>query len=452
MIRRGEIYHAPAGTMNCAPTFFNAFKFWLKLGFISFGGPAGQIAIMHKELVEEKKWLSEKRFLHALNYCMVLPGPEAQQLATYIGWLMHKTWGGIVAGVLFVLPSLFILILLSWIYIACSDVPAVTGLFYGIKPAVAAIVAQAVHRIGSRSLKNNWHWSIAAASFIAIFALHLPFPLIILVAALIGYVGGKIAPEKFQSSAHADNGKSYGAAIIDDHTPTPEHARFHRLKLFRVLAAGGLLWLLPMALLIACYGWQHTYAQLAWFFTQAALLTFGGAYAVLPYVYQGAVENYQWLNGSQMIDGLALGETTPGPLIMVVAFVGFLAAYLQELMGSENLFLAGALGAVIVAWFTFLPSFIFIFSGAPFIETTHNNLKFTAALTAITAAVVGVILNLALFFAYHVLWPSGFEATFDVISAAIALIAVLALFRYKRGVMETLALCAMIGLVIKLIL
>jgi len=429
--------------------FRDAFKFWLKLGFISFGGPAGQIAIMHRELVEEKKWISEKRFLHALNYCMVLPGPEAQQLATYIGWLMHKTWGGIIAGVLFFLPSLFILITLSWIYIAFGDAPIVAGLFYGIKPAITAIVLQAVHRIGSRSLKNNWLWTIAAASFIAIFVLQLPFPLIVIGAALIGIIGGRIAPDKFKGGGHGGAEKSWGEAIIDDHTPTPAHAIFSKHKLLRILIIGLSLWLIPVALLITCYGWQHTYTQLSWFFTKAALLTFGGAYAVLPYVYQGAVENFQWLDGTQMIDGLALGETTPGPLIMVVAFVGFIAAYLQQLMGPEHLFLAGALGAMIVTWFTFLPSFIFIFAGAPFIETTHNDLKFTAPLSAITAAVVGVILNLALFFAYHVLWPTGFEGSFDGISAVIAVIAATALFYFKRGVMETLALCAMIGLLIQ---
>lgn len=437
--------------MNPSVPFWDAFKFWLKLGFISFGGPAGQIAIMHRELVEEKKWISEKRYLHALNYCMVLPGPEAQQLATYIGWLMHRTWGGIVAGVLFVLPSLLILIALSWIYIAYGHVPAIAAIFYGIKPAVAAIVVQALHRIGSRSLKNNWHWSIAAAAFVAIFFLHLPFPLIVVLAAMVGYVGGRIAPEKFRSAGHGGGEKSYGTAIIDDHTPTPAHALFSPAKLIRVVLCGLLLWFVPVILLITAYGIEHTYAQMSLFFTKAALLTFGGAYAVLPYVYQGAVDHYQWLSGTQMIDGLALGETTPGPLIMVVAFVGFVAAYLQQLMGPDQLFLAGALGACIVTWFTFLPSFIFIFAGAPFIETTHNDLKFTAPLTAITAAVVGVILNLALFFAYHVLWPQGFSGVFEWKSALIALAAVAALFYFKRGVIETIAGCALLGLLMSLL-
>lgn len=311
-------------------SFGEAFLFWLKLGFISFGGPAGQIAIMHQELVERRRWISERRFLHALNYCMVLPGPEAQQLATYIGWMMHKTRGGIVAGVLFVLPSLLVLIGLSWIYVAFGDMPLVSGLFYGIKPAVTAIVAQAAHRIGSRALKNNTLWAIAAASFIAIFALDVPFPIIVAGAACIGYVGGKLSPQSFKTGgAQHETDKSYGPAFIDDHTPTPDHALFSWIRLLKVLIIGLLLWLMPMALMTAHYGWDHTLTQMGWFFTKAALLTFGGAYAVLPYVYQGAVEHFGWLNATQMIDGLALGETTPGPLIMVVAFVGFVGGYIK---------------------------------------------------------------------------------------------------------------------------
>ena len=376
-----------------------AFRFWLKLGFISFGGPAGQISIMHQELVENRRWISEQRFLHALNYCMVLPGPEAQQLATYIGWLMHKTWGGIMAGTLFVLPSLFILIALSWVYIAYGDISWVAGLFYGIKPAVTAIVVQAAHRIGSRALKNSWLWAIAAAAFAAIFALNAPFPLIVLIAAVIGYFGGRFAPEKFKTGgSHGVGKKSFGAALIDDTTPTPEHTLFRWPRLVRIALAGVLLWIIPMASLWAMYGWDHTLTQMAWFFTKAALLTFGGAYAVLPYVYQGSVSYYGWLQPSQMIDGLALGETTPGPLIMVVAFVGFVGGYVKAVFGPDSLFLAGAVAASLVTWFTFLPSFLFIFAGAPLIETTHNDVKFTAPLTAITAAVVGVILNLAIFF------------------------------------------------------
>lgn len=383
-------------------SFRQALWFWLKLGFISFGGPAGQIAIMHTELVERRRWISERRFLHALNYCMLLPGPEAQQLATYIGWLLHRTWGGVVAGGLFVLPSLFILIGLSWVYVAWGDVPVIAGLFYGIKPAVTAIVLHAAHRIGSRALKNPVLWSIAAAAFVAIFAMKLPFPLIVAIAALIGFVGGRYRPEYFHvGSRHGSSSQAYGPAVIDDDTPTPEHARFRWGRLMWIVAAGAVLWAAPMAVLTAIYGWQGAYTQMGWFFTKAAYLTFGGAYAVLPYLYQGAVDHYAWLSAIQMIDGLALGETTPGPLIMVVAFVGFLGGYGHGLLGPDLLFLAGALGAAIVTWFTFLPSFLFILAGGPLVEATKEDLKFTAPLTAITAAVVGVILNLAVFFGYH---------------------------------------------------
>ncbi|RXZ44294.1 chromate efflux transporter [Crenobacter cavernae] len=430
--------------------FAEALRFWLKLGFVSFGGPAGQIAIMHQELVERRRWISERRFLHALNYCMVLPGPEAQQLATYIGWLMHRSLGGIVAGVLFVLPSLFVLIGLSWVYIAFGDVPLVAGLFYGIKPAVTAIVVQAAHRIGSRALKNGALWAIAAASFVAIFALNVPFPAIVAAAALVGYIGGRVAPDKFKAGGgHGKAAPSFGPALIDDDTPTPEHARFRWTRLVRVAVVGGLLWLIPMALLAGFFGWQHTLTQMGWFFTKAALLTFGGAYAVLPYVYQGAVGHYGWLTPTQMIDGLALGETTPGPLIMVVAFVGFVGGYAKALFGPELTFVAGALAATLVTWFTFLPSFVFILAGGPLVESTHDDIKFTAPLTAITAAVVGVILNLALFFGYHVLWPQGFAGRFDGISALIALAAAVALLRYKRKVIEVIAASALLGLLVK---
>ena len=431
-------------------SFRQAFAFWFKLGFISFGGPAGQIALMHQELVVNRRWISERRFLHALNYCMLLPGPEAQQLATYIGWLMHRTWGGIVAGALFVLPSLLILIALSWVYIAFGNLPLVAGLFYGVKPAVTAIVLQAAHRIGSRTLKNNVLWGIAAASFVAIFALNAPFPAIVAGAAIIGYFGGRIAPNQFKAGGgHGKADKSFGPALIDDDTPTPEHARFRWGKLVKMAVVGGLLWAVPMGLLNAIYGWHHTLTQMGWFFTKAALLTFGGAYAVLPYVYQGAVGHYGWLTPTQMIDGLALGETTPGPLIMVVAFVGFVGGYVKVLFGPDSLFLAGAVAATLVTWFTFLPSFLFILAGGPLIESTHGDLKFTGPLTAITAAVVGVILNLALFFLYHVLWPQGFAGTFDGISAVIALAAAVALFRFKRNVIEVIAACAAVGLILK---
>jgi chromate transporter len=439
----------PAETTAAAPgpTRRDALAFWLRLGFISFGGPAGQIAIMHEELVERRRWISENRFLHALNYCMVLPGPEAQQLATYIGWLMHRTWGGIVAGGLFVLPSLFILIALSWIYMAYGQAPVIAGVFYGIKPAVTALVVHAAWRVGSRTLKNAWLWAIAVGAFVAIFALGLPFPLIVLVAGLIGWVGGRVAPGRFGGGGgHGATTKGFGPALIDDHTPTPPHAVFTASRFRCVLAIGLGLWLLAIGALWALVGWQGVLTQMGWFFTKAALLTFGGAYAVLPYVYQGAVEHHQWLTAPQMIDGLALGETTPGPLIMVVAFVGFVGGWTKAIFGAESLFLAGAVAATVVTFFTFLPSFFFILLGAPFIESTHGNLQFTAPLTGITAAVVGVIANLAVFFAIHVLWPQGLSGRFDWASAVIGLAAAVALFRFKAGVIPVIAASAVAGL------
>ncbi|HET6789824.1 MAG TPA: chromate efflux transporter [Aquabacterium sp.] len=431
------------------PSFREAFLFWLRLGFISFGGPAGQIAIMHQELVERRRWISEKRFLHALNYCMVLPGPEAQQLATYIGWLMHRSWGGIVAGALFVLPSLFILIGLSWIYMRFGQVPLVAGVFYGIKPAVTALVLHAAHRIGTRALKNGWMWGIAAAAFVAIFALQVPFPAIVVAAALIGHLGARWAPQVFAlGGGHGAAQAAYGPALIDDDTPTPPHALFSKAHLLRWLGIGLALWAGVMGLLMATHGVQGTLTQMGWFFTKAALLTFGGAYAVLPYVYQGAVEHHQWLSGAQMIDGLALGETTPGPLIMVVAFVGFVGGWLQQVMGADAPLLGGAVAASVVTFFTFLPSFVFILAGGPVVESTHGKLGFTAPLSAITAAVVGVILNLALFFGYHVLWPRGFAGPFDPVSALITVGAIVALFRFKVGVMGLLLVCAALGAVL----
>jgi chromate transporter len=429
----------------------DAFSFWLKLGFISFGGPAGQIAIMHEELVERRRWISENRFLHALNYCMVLPGPEAQQLATYIGWLMHRTWGGIVAGGLFVLPSLFILIALSWVYMAYGNVPVIAGLFYGIKPAVTALVVHAAYRVGSRALKNAWLWAIAAGAFVAIFALSLPFPLIVLIAGLVGYFGGRYAPDKFKSGGgHGAAREDFGPALIGDHTPTPAHALFSWARFRTVLVVCLALWAAAIGAIAAANGWDGVLTQMGWFFTKAALLTFGGAYAVLPYVYQGAVDHHHWLTGPQMIDGLALGETTPGPLIMVVAFVGFVGGWTKAIFGSESLFLAGAAAAAVVTFFTFLPSFFFILLGAPFIESTHGNLKFTAPLTGITAAVVGVIVNLALFFGYHVLWPQGLGAHFDWPSAVIGLGAAIALFRFKLGVIPVVFGSGIAGLAWKL--
>ncbi len=434
-------------------SFKEALRFWFKLGFVSFGGPAGQIAIMHRELVETHRWISEKRFLHALNYCMVLPGPEAQQLATYIGWLMHGTKGGIAAGALFVLPSLFILIALSWIYLAFGNVPLVAGLLYGIKPAVTAIVLHAAWRIGVRTLKNSWLIAISVAAFTALFAFNVYFPIIILAAALLGAIGGTLAPNKFSiGGAHlaADNTSSIDAIIGDD-TPTPPHAQFRWSRFWLYVAVGMALWLTGMALLIAHSGWDGTLAQMGWFFTKAAMLTFGGAYAVLPYVYQGAVESYQWLTPQQMIDGLALGETTPGPLIMVVAFVGFVGGWTKQILGADYLFLAGVLAAGVVTFFTFLPSFLFILIGGPLIETTHGQLKFTAPLTAITAAVVGVIVNLAVFFAWHVWWPNSTRLTplsggFEWFAAVLTVAAAIALFRFKIGVMTVIAGCGLAGI------
>jgi chromate transporter len=446
----------PQPPQNDAPAaidFGEALRFWLKLGFISFGGPAGQIAILHSELVERRRWISEKRFLHALNYCMLLPGPEAQQLATYIGWLMHRTLGGIVAGALFVLPSLFILMALSWIYLRFGDVPLVAGLFYGLKPAVTALVLHAAHHIGTRALKNGWMGGIATAAFVAIFAFDTPFPAIVATAALIGWLGSRWAPTVFApGGGHGSSPPSHGPAVIDDDTPTPAHARFSRRHLVKVLAAGSALWLVAMAALVATQGLQGTLTQMGWFFTKAALLTFGGAYAVLPYVCQGAVETHQWLSGPQMIDGLALGETTPGPLIMVVAFVGFVGGWAKQVLGPEALVLGAALAATVVTFFTFLPSFVFILAGGPLVEATHGRLGFTAPLSAITAAVVGVILNLALFFAYHVFWPQGFGGRFELPAALIAAAAALALFRFNVGVLPLLAACAVIGLAVRMAL
>lgn len=434
-------------------SFFEALIYWLKLGFISFGGPAGQISMMHQELVEKRRWISEHRFLHALNYTMVLPGPEAQQLATYIGWLMHGVWGGIAAGVLFVLPSLFILIGLTWAYLAFGDVPAVEGILYGIKPAVTAIVVFAAYRIGSRALKNNVLRGMAVLAFIAIFALDIPFPYIVLAAGIIGYIGSHYAPGKFKAGGGHDSSKeSYGAAIIDDDTPAPEHTKFKWSRFIVFLLIGLSIGGAVMVSLILTYGWQGTLTQMSWFFTKAALVTFGGAYAVLPYVYQGGVEQYAWLSGTQMIDGLALGETTPGPLIMVVAFVGFVGGWTKELFGPDALLMAGAAGASIATLYTFLPSFLFILLGGPAVEATRGDMKFTAPLTGITAAVVGVILNLATFFAYHVLWPQGFDNNFEWVSAVIGATAFIALFKYKIGIVQVIGACAIVGLAYSLLI
>jgi chromate transporter len=435
-----------------------ALRFWGKLGFISFGGPAGQIAVLHQELVEKRRWISERRFMHALNYCMLLPGPEAQQLVTYIGWLMHGTWGGILAGTLFILPSLFILIALSWVYLTFGQVPWIAAIFFGIKPAVIAIVLYAAVRIGKRTLHNQPLRWIALASFLAIFALNLAFPLIVLLAAAIGIWGSKRYPDYFQIGAiHNTNSAKIatdaqdGPAIIDNDTPTPSHAQFSLKKSFLKTGVALSLWLVPMCALVYLFGWNTLYPNLAWFFTKAAFLTFGGAYAVLPYVYQGAVDQFHWLSAGQMIDGLALGETTPGPLIMVLAFVGYVAGYIQYLIGTSNPFWFGVIGAVIATWFTFLPSFFFVLVGGPLIESTHGNVSFTAPLTAISAAVVGVIVNLGLFFAYHVFFPNGLGGSISWMSIFICLLAGWGLFKYQKGIMTVLGACALAGFLLYLV-
>ena len=429
--------------MRQAIAFDEAFRFWLKLGFISFGGPAGQIAIMHRELVEQRRWISEGRFLHALNYCMLLPGPEAQQLATYIGWLMHRTWGGIVAGALFVLPSFVLLIVLSWVYVRFGNLPWVTGILHGIKPAVVAIVLHAAWRIGTRAVKNPWSWGIAVAAFVAIALLAVPFPLIILGAAAIGALAAKRLTAN-PTDQHRKGTAAAGGAVIDDDTPTPAHALHSSRRLALTIAAGLALWALPLALLAATAGWASTPARMGWFFTKAALLTFGGAYAVLPYVYQGAVSQFHWVTAAQMIDGLALGETTPGPLIMIVTFVGFVGGWNQA---DTNFTLWAAIaGASVATYFTFLPSFIFILAGGPVIESTHRTPRWKAPLTAITAAVVGVIVNLAIVFGEHVFLPAGTGQPADWISIALFVVAAVALFRFRIGVVPLIGAFGAIGL------
>jgi chromate transporter len=434
-----------------APSFDEALRFWLKLGFVSFGGPAGQIAIMHRELVERRRWISERRYLHALNYCMVLPGPEAQQLATYVGWLMHGVRGGLAAGGLFVLPSLFILIALSWVYMRYGDVPAIAAILHGVKPAVVAIVLAAAWRIGTRTLRHPLLWAIAAAAFVALFALALPFPLVILGAAIAGIAGGRLAPQVFGAAGHAAATTVHLPSVIDDDTPTPPHARPSRSRFALTLAAFLALWGAALGALVAHFGWSADFTQMGWFFTRAALVTFGGAYAVLPYVLQGAVDDHGWISAAQMIDGLALGETTPGPLIMVVAFVGYVGGWSKALLGGEALFWAGAAGACIATFFTFLPSFLFILAGAPFIESTRDDFKLMAPLTAITAAVVGVIANLTVYFAWRVFWPdaspgSPFAGRVDVAAMLIAAAAAWALVTRRLEVIPVIGLAAAAGL------
>ena len=435
----------PGGTSRPeVPSFRTALRFWTWLGFVSFGGPAGQIAVMHRELVDARRWISERRFLHALNFCMALPGPEAQQLATYLGWLMHRTWGGIVAGALFVLPSLVLLIALSWVYVAYGDIRWIAAMFDGVKPVVVAIVAHAAWRIGTRALRHPLHWALAAGAFAALYIFAVPFPAIVLAAAALGALGGRLAPQAFGAAAHGNaTSGPHALAAIDDDTPPPRHAAFTWPHAARVIGACLLLGVGAYALVAWLDGDGGTLRAMARFFTQAAFVTFGGAYAVLPYVHDAAVETHGWLTSLQMIDGLALGESTPGPLIMIVAFVGFVGAWTKAALGPNALVLAGVAGACTATFFTFLPSFLFILVGGPLVESTRGSLRWTAPLSGVTAAVVGVIANLALFFALHVLFPEG---SVNAQALLIALGAAAALFGGRVGVIPVILAGAATGI------
>lgn len=420
------------------PSFTEALRFWLKLGFVSFGGPTGQIAIMHTELVEKRRWISEERFLHALNYCMLLPGPEAQQLATYIGWFLHGTWGGVVAGALFVLPAALILWALSWLYMAGGSLSWIAAIFYGLQPAVVAIVAAAILRIGSKALKNLPMWLVAALAFVAIFFFKAPFVLIILAAALLGLAGARIWPDLLITVK--DPGASDGNSAVDGRRPSA----WRTLRLAGVCLV---LWLAPIVLVALARGWDDIFAQEGAFFSKAALITFGGAYAVLPYVAQQAVEHYRWLETSQMMAGLALAETTPGPLIMVLQFVGFVAAWQNP--GDLPPLLAGTLGAAITTWTTFLPSFLFVLAGAPYIERVRHLKTLNAALSTITAAVVGVILNLAVWFGQHVLIPVPGQPDYFAVFLATAFF--VGLWKGRWNVIPVVIAGGLFGLAAKLL-
>ncbi|MDO9641293.1 MAG: chromate efflux transporter [Pseudotabrizicola sp.] len=440
------------------PTLAQATRIWVRIGLLSFGGPAGQIALMHRILVEEQKWLGEKRFLHALNYCMLLPGPEAMQLAVYIGWLMHRTIGGIIAGLLFVLPGVVAIMALSWVYALYGNVGAVEALFFGLKAAVLAIVVQAVLRIGSRALKNGAMVAIAAASFVAIFGFAVPFPLIILIAGLIGFFGARAGLPAFQGGG--GHGK-LGKVQVDDADTllgeeSPEHTQVNRAWAFRVSAIFLALWLVPVAALFGVLGPANVFAQIAGFFSVMAVVTFGGAYAVLAYVAQEAVQNFGWLAPGEMLDGLGMAETTPGPLIMVTQFVGFMGAFRDA--GGLSPLMAGTLGGLLTTWVTFTPCFLWIFLGAPFIERLRDNQVLTAALTAITAAVVGVILNLAVWFGLHVIFEEiqtitsfGLDldmpvwSTLNLSAAGLVVAAVIAVFHFRLGTVTVLAASAVAG-------
>jgi chromate transporter len=438
--------------------FSEAVRVWARIAALSFGGPAGQIAVMHRILVEEKRWIGEARFLHALNYCMLLPGPEAQQLAVYIGWLLHRTWGGLVAGTLFVLPGLLAIMALSWIYAAFGNVGVVQALFFGLKAAVLAIVLEAVMRIGRRALQNNVMLCLAAAAFVAIFAFDVPFPLIILTAALVGFFGGRAGLPAFLtgSDGHGKHGKAVPDAETALGESVPEHARPSISWSLRVSAICLVLWLGPVAALLVALGPGDVFTNIAVFFSKMAVVTFGGAYAVLAYVAQQAVDTYGWLQPGEMLDGLGLAETTPGPLIMVTQFVGFLGAFRDP--GGLNPFVAGTLGGLLTTWVTFVPCFLWIFLGAPFVETIRGNRALAAALAVITAAVVGVVLNLAVWFGLHVLFGEVHElkgfgmsleipvlATIDPAALALTLAAIVAVFHFKIGMIPVLAACSAAG-------
>jgi chromate transporter len=435
--------NTPNASDRPAPvSFAQALKFWFWLGCVSFGGPAGQIALMHEELVVRRRWISEKRYLHALHYCMLLPGPEAQQLATYTGWLMHGTRGGIAAGALFVLPSLVLLIGLSWAYTVWGQHPWGQALLWGLKPAVTALVLQAVHRMAKRTLKAPWLWALALASLLGTLW-GLSFPWIILGAALLGY--GMARHRPVAAASHGASSTAPDApAWLDDNTPQPAHTHYSHARLVRALLLGVGLWTLSLGVIALLLGTAHTLTQMGGFFTQAALLTFGGAYAVLPFVTQAAVMQYGWLTATQMMDGLALGESTPGPLIIVVAFVGFIGGHSQALLGHP--LLGGIAAACVVTWFTFLPSFVFILAGGPLVEATRHMPTLAGPLQAITAAVFGVVLHLAGVFAYATWWPQGWQQSPDYSAIALTALAAWLLIGKQRSVMQVLGLCAGVGL------
>lgn len=428
------------------PTFNEALKLWLKIGCISFGGPAGQIALMHKEVVEDKRWISESRFLHALNYCMILPGPEAQQLTTYIGWLLHGRWGGMIAGGLFVLPSLLLFWLLGWLYMRFGQLPSAQAILWGIKPVVVALVFAAAWRLASKTLKNNYLRAISLAALLAII-IGLDFVWIVLAAAFIGLGLYRWQPSLFKSSGHGSTGKSYGASVIDDHSPLPIHAQYQPQTWRKALFVSVILWFGSLSAVFFIFGQPHLYNQIAQFFSKTALLTFGGAYAVLPYVNHAVVVDYQWLTQAQMMDGLALGESTPGPLIMIVAFVGFVAGW-QQALGNDPL-LNAMIASSLATFFTFLPSFIFIFLGAPVVEATRHLPKLHAPLTTISAAIVGVMVNLALFMAYHVFWPQGWQQNGDYLAILLFALAFIGLIRFNVNIIYLLMICATLGFVVK---